>query len=143
MQKSKPKRDANRKLTPPFWLVRGWQLPPVRFSNRLAELFLEGLPVMTLSTEEVERAVLWTSAVLGVLGTDDDVSFPLNGLLPQATHMLRRHTKIERRLGTVYADYTEPNYYFDLLDLGRRTTMLHDGQALAVGAPNAKSKHIQ
>ena len=38
--------------------------------------------------EEVERAVLWTSAVLGVLGTDDDVSFPLNGLLPHAAQML-------------------------------------------------------
>ena len=34
-------------------------------------------------------------------------------------------------LGTVYADYTEPNYYFDLVDLGRR--LLLTGGLILVG----------
>ena len=35
-------------------------------------------------------------------------------------HQIYKHVRIERMLGTVYNDYTEANYYFDMIDLGRR-----------------------
>ena len=45
---------------------------------------------------------------------------------------LYKHIKVEKEYGSIYRDYTENNYFFDLLDLGRR--LLLTGALILVGS---------
>merc|ERR1712166_288954 len=47
-------------------------------------------------------------------------------------HELYKHLKVEKEYGSIYSDYTEDNYFFDLLDLGRR--LLLTGALIMVGS---------
>ena len=46
-------------------------------------------------------------------------------------HEMYKHLKVEKEYGSIYSDYTEDNYFFDLLDLGRR--LLLTGALIMVG----------
>ena len=43
-----------------------------------------------------------------------------------------KHIKVEKEYGSIYSDYTADNYFFDLLDLGRR--LLLTGALIMVGS---------
>ena len=45
---------------------------------------------------------------------------------------LYKHVQVEKEYGSMYSDYTENNYFFDLLDLGRR--LLLTGALIMVGS---------
>ena len=43
-----------------------------------------------------------------------------------------KHVKVEKEYGSIYRDYTEDNYFFDLIDLGRR--LLLTGALIMIGS---------